>query len=39
MVESKFNFNTWFIIYNFFKFQFVLHVDDVNNYILFACTT
>jgi hypothetical protein len=38
MVKSKFNFDAWFMIYNIFKVQFVFHVEDVNNFVLFACT-
>jgi hypothetical protein len=31
IVQSKFNFDARFIIYRCFKFQFILHVDDVSN--------
>jgi hypothetical protein len=38
MVRSEFNFDTWFVIYRFFKFQLMLHVADVINSVFsFAC--
>jgi hypothetical protein len=32
MVQSKFSFKARFMIYSFFKFQSVLHADNVSNF-------
>jgi hypothetical protein len=38
MVQSEFNFDVWFVIYRFFKFQITLDDDDIINFdFLHAC--
>jgi bisphosphoglycerate-dependent phosphoglycerate mutase len=32
IVQLKFNFDVWFMTCSFLIFQFVLHVDDLNNF-------
>jgi hypothetical protein len=36
MMQLEFNFDTRLIIYRVFNFLFVLHVDDVINFVFFC---
>jgi hypothetical protein len=37
MVQSEFNFDIWFVIYRFLKFQNTLYNDDIITFDFFTC--